>query len=336
MVIRTVLLVLGLGLTGCARLVGIQDLQGVDGSVDVPWNSGIDEGPARLEDAPVRDRDAPNVPRPADVADTGRLDVGLDTAVDAVIDGGPALVDVRLDAVVDAAVDAVPDVAADGPWPAPDAAVCPALAWLEATVSVYEAKGTGACSYHAETLPAFVAGIDDKGFEGAHGCGTCLRLTTGEAGKSIEVLVVERLAAVTGTGRQLSISRAAMDALVAPETSLTSLSFAEVPCAPPLIHGSIRIGQKLGSGLQHVEIMVRDSSRPLKSLELKRAGAWVPMALSSYNYWVLDAPGVERVYDFRLAMGDEALEVSRIALTSTSTQDGPLVDTGLQFSPCIP
>lgn len=279
---------LALGLAGCARLVGIRDLEGADASIDAPW-----------------------------------------TANETSSDGTKDVIDSARVADPDATWDARPD--------ASGAAACASLVWQEAAANLYTPKAVAACNYALETLPALVAGIDDEGFARAQGCGTCLRVVAGDpatATKSVDVLVVERVGAVIGQGRQISLSRAAMDAVASPETSLTVLSFAVVPCAPPLIHDTIHIAQKQGSGPQHLEIMIRDSRVPVTMVELKHAGAWKPLTLMPYDYWRIEQPNEDRVYDLQLTAGDEKLHANRLTLTSTATQDGPLVDTGLQFSLC--
>lgn len=313
---RPALMALALGLAGCARLVGIKDLQGADGGGDGSWNATDSLADARAKDA----------------IDLGRVDAPLDMALDTSTRGGDALPDgsSTTDAAFDVSRDSGVDMGIDAP-------ACPPLVWHEATASLYRPSGVGACSYAAETLPTFIAGIDDEGFDQARGCGMCLRVVAGDpakATKSIDVLVVEHVAGGTGQGRQIGLGRAAMDAVASPDTSFTVLSFAVVPCAPSLIHDTVRIAPKQGSSLQHLEIMIRDSRAPVTKVELKHGGVWKPMTLTSYNYWLIEQPGEDRIYDLQLTAGDERLQVNQITLTSNSTQDGPLVDTGLQFSTC--
>jgi hypothetical protein len=299
-----------LGMCGCARWVGIEEFSTVDNE-----GVGLQQDSAWAgtwsDDGGASSADSPDVPRLSEVSP----DVSLPS------DGG----DLSL---------------RDGTQLNPDASTCPALDWQPAKVSVFLPKGTGACSYPTNTLPEFVAGIDEQGFQGAHGCGTCLRFIAGtpsEPIKFVDVLVVDRGADGPGPERQINISRAAMNQVMPSDVASTGLYFAVVPCPLSLIQPTIRIGQKKGSNAQHLEFMVRDSRYPLKRVELWLLEKWVPMTLTSYNYWTLEQANHFGVYSFQLTnVQDETLQVNGITLTSSNAADGPLVDTKQQFTICAP
>jgi hypothetical protein len=274
--------------------------------------------------------DARTDARTTDTMDSRAADASWDVVLDAPahVDGSSS--DAAFDVSRDVGIDSAVDVRIDAP-------ACPALVWHEAKASLYRPSGVAACSYAPETLPAFIAGIDDEGFDQARGCGLCLRVVAGDpakATKSVDVLVVEHVAGGSGQERQIALGRAAMDVVAPPETSFTILSFAVVPCAPSLIHNTIRIAPKQGSGLEHLELMIRDSRSPITKVELKHSGMWKPLTLTNYNYWLIEQPGADRIYDLQITAGDERLQVDQITLTPSPTEDGPLVDTGLQFPAC--
>jgi expansin (peptidoglycan-binding protein) len=188
-------------------------------------------------------------------------------------------------------------------------------------------------------LPTLAAAIDDLGFDQARGCGICLRLVPGRTDvvtKYIDVLVVDS-AGTGSSGRQLNISREAMDAIAAPDTQNIGLNFAVVPCSSPLISPTIHMTEQQASNPQHLAVQVRDLTLPLASLEVWFAGTWNAMAFAPYNYWIFDSAGIATPYRFRLSssLGD-TLVLDDVTLFSTATEDGPLVDTGTQFPRCLP
>jgi expansin (peptidoglycan-binding protein) len=337
--------------SGCGRVIGMHDFSaangnengdaraydtwqgtgGVDvlGEVEADVNASREEAGA-MTDGAIIGTDVLLVPdtAPADRAptDTASLDIApLDAAPS--VDGPPSDAfgsDTKRAEVQDTA---------------PDRKTCPALTWQWAITSILANAGRGACSYEPATLPAFVAAIDNQGFDQARGCGTCLRLVPGRTDvitTYVDVLVVDT-AGTSDSTRQLSISSQAMDAIAVPGTQNIGLNFAVVPCPTALVGSSIQVTRQQGSTPQHLAVLTRNQPLPLRAVDVWFASSWNAMTLAPYNYWIFDSTGVSPPYSFRMtnSLGD-ILTVNDMALTSSATADGPFVDTNVQFPSCVP
>jgi expansin (peptidoglycan-binding protein) len=315
-------------IAGCGKIVGIHDFSATDAGprFDVPAKDVASDHETDLGAVDSRPR-----------LDTNFAEAGmwLDGSVD-----GPFDLPIATDAALSAinAIDANDDgpIGRDG---APDAKTCPSLNWQWATTNIWANGGRGACNYSSGTLPTLVAAIDDLGFDQTRGCGICLRLVPGRTDvvtKYVDVLVVDS-AGSGGEGRQLNISREAMDAIATPDTQNIGLNFAVVPCSPQLISPTIHMTEQSASNPQHLAVQVRDLSLPLTSIDVWFAGTWSAMTFAPYNYWIFDSAGIATPYSFRLSnsLGD-TLVLDSVTLSSTASEDGPLVDTGSQFPRCLP
>ena len=301
-------------LAGCGKIVGIRDFSPADAgfTVDGPGSDLIRD--VRVMDVQSADTVAwldAAVDRGFDLpsADSAGHDLGEDSSIAIAHDAGP------------------------------DGKTCPPLKWQAATTSILANSGGNACNFASATLPAFAAAIDDLVFDQTRGCGICLRLVPGRTDvvtKYVDVLVVDSTGS-GDSGRQMNISRQAMDAIATPGTQILMLNFTVVPCPTSLIAPTIHMTEQHSSNPQHRAVQVRHQAFPVTALDIWFADGWKPMTFEPYNFWTLDSPGIVPPYSFRLTsnLGD-TLVIDDVTLFSTATEDGDLVDTKAQFPSCIP
>ncbi|MBX7116904.1 MAG: hypothetical protein K1X64_21445, partial [Myxococcaceae bacterium] len=114
------------------------------------------------------------------------------------------------------------------------------------------------------------------------------------------------------------LSRAAFNQLADAALGRVNVTWQAVTCP---VSGSVRLKMKDGSNPDWTAVQVRNSRRPVKTLEVKKGGAWKVLPRTDYNYF-LDESG----------FGMSAVEVRVTADDNTQvTGHVPAVQANAEF-----
>lgn len=165
--------------------------------------------------------------------------------------------------------------------PPPEPPPCPRAAGGPFTgeATLYDADGTGACSFDA-AADRRVAAIAAADYAKAAWCGACAEVT-GPAGR-IVVRIVDRCPACKAG--DLDLSREAFAAIAPIERGRVAISWRPVPCD---VDGPIAYRFKDGSNPFWTAIQVRNHRYPIAAFEARdRSGAWKALPRTDYNYFI--------------------------------------------------
>jgi expansin (peptidoglycan-binding protein) len=174
----------------------------------------------------------------------------------------------------------------------------------------YDATAVGYCSFDAAPVDDVVA-LDTRQYQHAAWCGACVRVD-GPKG-SIKARVVDRCPTCESR-THLDLSKSAFTKIGDLSEGRINVKWQFIPCA---VTGNIAYHFKDGSNEDWTAVQIRNHRMPIKSVEAKVNGAWIPLARTDYNFFVYD-PG--------LGQGPYELRV-------TSSEGKTVEDMGIPFAP---
>ncbi len=183
---------------------------------------------------------------------------------------------------------------------------------VDGVITFYDGDGRGACSY--DSGDSDFAAINAEQWAASAACGTCIEIT---APKGKTVVRTVDLCPECKRGH-LDLSRAAFNKLADLSLGRVNVTWQAVTCP---VSGSVRLKMKDGSNPYWTAVQVRNSRRPVKTLEVKKGGTWRVLPRTDYNYF-LDESG----------FGMSAVEVRITADDNTQvTGDVPSVQANAEL-----
>jgi hypothetical protein len=198
-----------------------------------------------------------------------------------------------------------------------------------ASLALGSSPAITACGIASAALPALFVAVDPRTFDGSSACGGCVRIETAAA--ALEAPVLD-LGASLGPVTQptLLVSQPALSMLL-PSGDIfasTGVSWRFVSCstAPPAMTFTLQFG----SNPSYAAVLVQNHRNRISLVEYKRGNVYVPLARTSYNYWV--ASGGMGAGPFTLRITDvlgQSVEQAGVPLAPGV----PFVGS-VQFPPC--
>jgi expansin (peptidoglycan-binding protein) len=148
----------------------------------------------------------------------------------------------------------------------------------------YAATGDGACGFGPSPGDLNVAAMDQAEWNGSAVCGECVAVT-GPKG-SVVVRIVD-LCPGCGAGH-LDLSQQAFSQIADPLAGNVPVTWQVQACD---VTGNVAYAIKDGSSQYWTALQVRNSRLPVTKLEWLQNGAWVDVARTDYDYFVV-ASGV--------------------------------------------
>lgn len=143
----------------------------------------------------------------------------------------------------------------------------------------YDATGNGSCTFGESPGDLDVAALNVVEWQGSALCGACAKVT-GPKG-TVTVRIVDMC---PGCDKgHLDLSREAFAKIGEPVAGRVDIEWELVTCE---VAGPIRYRLKDGASQYWTAFQVRNHKVPVKSLEYRKDGAWVPMPRESYNYFI--------------------------------------------------
>lgn len=154
----------------------------------------------------------------------------------------------------------------------------------EGMATFYAATGAGNCSFDRAPAPLLVAAMNTPQWQNSAVCGMCLRVE-GPQG-AVTVRVVDRCpGCASGV---LDLSREAFAEIASPREGRVPVRWQPVACE---VEGAVIYRFKEGSSRWWTGIQVRNTRVPVRSLEVLRGDAWLPVPRERYNFFVRSGLG---------------------------------------------
>ncbi len=131
---------------------------------------------------------------------------------------------------------------------------------------------------------------------GLASCGACLELT-GAAGTRVALVVEDCVGC--GGGVDFDLDAETFEAVTGAEEGRIEIEARAVPCP---VTGNLRWASSEGTNPYFVQLFALDHRHPLAAVQLRVAGAFVPLARSTFNAWEWTSGGetVEPPYTLRV------------------------------------
>lgn len=165
----------------------------------------------------------------------------------------------------------------------------------------YDATGAGACSFPASPQDLDVAAVSASHYGKAVYCGACLEV---KGPKGTVVVRAVDLCPGCKSG-SLDLSPQAFGKIADLKTGVVPITWSVIRCN---VQGPVQYYTKDGSSKYWTAIQVRNHAVPVKSLEIEKAGAFVPAPRESYNFFVLPSgSGTDGPFKVRLTADNGAV-----------------------------
>jgi expansin (peptidoglycan-binding protein) len=183
----------------------------------------------------------------------------------------------------------------------------------------YGATGAGACSYEASS-DLMVAAMNMPQYQNSQACGMCVQIT-GPKGM-ITVRIVD-LCPECQSGH-LDLSEQAFEKIADKTLGVVPITWTPVACQ---VSGPISFRFKEGSSQWWMGVQVRNSSLPVKKVEMQKGTSWMALEQQSYNYYLAPSNPGPGPFTFRVTSTTE----KQITDSGIALKDAQVVQGTQQF-----
>jgi|CXWL01.1.fsa_nt_gi expansin (peptidoglycan-binding protein) len=189
---------------------------------------------------------------------------------------------------------------------------------VDGLITFYDRVGLGACGY--DVGESDFAAINTEQWAGSAACGTCIEIT-GPKGKAV-VRTID-LCPECKRGH-LDLSRAAFNKLAEASLGRVNVTWQAVTCP---VSGNVRLQMKDGSNPYWTAVQVRNSRRPVTTLEVNKGGTWKTVPRTDYNYFLDESGFGIKAVQVRITADNG----SHVTGTVPSVQAGAELEMSAQF-----